>query len=102
MVYPILSVYPQELVFRAFLLHRYRPIFGDGALAVAASGIAFAFVHVVYANWLALLLSLPAGILLAVTYRRTRSLAACTLEHAAYGLIALTLGLGRFFFAGRL
>ncbi len=101
-LYPLLSAWPQELVYRAFLLHRYRPIFGDGALAVAASTIAFSFLHVVYSNWLALLLTLPAGALLAVTYRRTRSLAASTLEHTLYGVVVFTLGLGGFFFAGRL
>jgi membrane protease YdiL (CAAX protease family) len=95
--YPLVSAYPQEIVYRAFLLHRYRPIFGDGRLAVAASAIAFAFLHVVYRNWTALLLTLPAGALLAVTYRRTGSLAAATLEHAAYGILVFTFGLGRFF-----
>jgi len=101
-LYPLVSAWPQELVYRAFLLHRYRPIFGDRALAVAASAIAFSFLHVVYANWLALLVTLPAGALLAVTYRRTGSLAASTLEHTLYGVVAFTLGLGGFFFAGRL
>jgi len=100
--YPLLSAYPQEIVYRAFLMHRYRPIFGDGALAVAASAVAFSYLHVVYLNWTALLLTLPAGALLALTYRRTGSLAASTLEHAAYGILVFTLGLGRFFFAGRL
>ncbi len=102
LLYPLVSAYPQEIVYRAFLLHRYRPIFGDGALAVAASAIAFSFLHVVYLNWLALLVTLPVGALLALTYRRTGSLAASTLEHAAYGILAFTLGLGRFFFAGKL
>ena len=100
--YPLLSAYPQEIVYRAFLMHRYRPIFGDDRLAIAASAIAFSFLHVVYLNFPALLLTLPAGALLALTYRRTGSLAASTLEHAAYGILAFTLGLGRFFFAGRL
>jgi hypothetical protein len=28
--YPLLSVCPQELLFRALLLHRYAPVFGTG------------------------------------------------------------------------
>jgi membrane protease YdiL (CAAX protease family) len=100
LLYPVLSAYPQELVYRAFLMRRYRAIFGEGRLAVAASAIAFSFLHVVYGNWPALVLSLPAGALLAVTYRRTGSLAASTLEHAAYGIVAFTFGLGRFFGLG--
>jgi membrane protease YdiL (CAAX protease family) len=98
-VYAGVWVFPQELVYRAYLLHRYRPIFGDGRLAIAASAIAFSFVHVVYLNWPALVLTVPAGALLAITYRRTGSLAACSLEHAAYGIFAFSLGLGRFFSA---
>jgi membrane protease YdiL (CAAX protease family) len=101
-LYPIASAWPQELVFRAFLMHRYRPIFGERGLAVAASAIAFSFMHVVYMNWPALLLSLPAGALLALTYRRTGSLAAATLEHALYGILVFTLGLGRYFGVGGL
>jgi membrane protease YdiL (CAAX protease family) len=100
LAYPLLSAYPQEIVYRAFLLHRYRPIFGDGRMAVAASAIAFSFLHVVYMNWPALVLTVPVGALLAVTYRRTGSLAAATLEHALYGLIAFTFGLGKFLLSG--
>jgi membrane protease YdiL (CAAX protease family) len=100
LAYPVLSAYPQEIVYRAFLLHRYRPIFGEGRLAVAASAIAFSFLHVVYLNWPALVLTLPAGALLALTYRRTGSLAASTLEHTLYGLVAFTFGLGKFFLSG--
>jgi membrane protease YdiL (CAAX protease family) len=101
-LYPVASAWPQELVFRAFLMHRYRPIFGEGRLAVAASAIAFSFMHVVYMNWPALLLTLPAGALLALTYRRTGSVAASTLEHALYGILVFTLGLGRYFGVGGL
>jgi membrane protease YdiL (CAAX protease family) len=100
-LYPIVSAYPQEVVFRAFLLHRYRPIFGDGKLAIAASAITFSFAHVVFGNWVAVGLTLPAGALLAVTYRRSGSLAAATLEHAAYGVIVFTFGLARYFGVGR-
>jgi membrane protease YdiL (CAAX protease family) len=98
--YPVVSAWPQELVFRAFLLHRYRPIFGDGVTAIAASAVAFSYMHLVYMNFPALMLSLPAGALLAITYRRTGSLLAATVEHALYGILVFTLGLGRYFGIG--
>lgn len=101
-LYPLVVAWPLELVYRAFLMHRYRPIFGDGALAVAASAVAFSVLHAVHSSWLALALSLPAGVVLALTYRRTGSLAASTLEHAALAILVFTVGLGRFFLAGRL
>jgi hypothetical protein len=46
------------------------------------------------------LLSAPAGLLLALTYRRTRSVGPVWLEHVIYGLLLLTLGLGEFFYDG--
>src|SRR3974390_392111 len=37
LLYQLLSVYPQELIFRAFFFHRYRRLFGQGMATVAAS-----------------------------------------------------------------
>jgi len=57
--------------------------------------------HLVYPNPVAPLLSLPAGLVLALTYRRTRSLGPVWLEHVAHGLALFTLGLGHYFYDGR-
>ena len=62
--YPLASVYPQELLFRAFLLHRYRPVFGNGWAAAAASAAAFGFAHLLFGN-LQKLLDLSATLTLA-------------------------------------
>ncbi len=96
--YPLVSVFPQEVIFRAFFLHRYRELLGPAALA--ASAFAFAWAHVLFRNWPAVLLTLPAGLLFAATYRRHRSLACAVLEHALWGDLVFTLGLGRFFYSG--
>ncbi|PKV82360.1 CPBP family glutamic-type intramembrane protease [Nocardia fluminea] len=98
--YPLVSVYPQELLFRAFLFHRYAPIFGDGARMIAASAIAFGFAHVIVGNWISVLLSAAAGALFAARYRRTRSLLTTSVEHALYGILVFTVGLGDFFYHG--
>lgn len=34
------------------------------------------------------------------TYRRARSLLAASIEHALYGMLVFSVGLGRFFFHG--
>ena len=39
-LYPLLSVYPQELFFRAFFFHRYRRLFGQGVATVDRLGAA--------------------------------------------------------------
>ncbi|KOV79038.1 CAAX protease [Nocardia sp. NRRL S-836] len=96
--YPLFSVYPQELVFRAFLFERYGPAFGGWT--VAASAVAFGFVHIVFGSWVSVVLSAAGGWLFAVRYRRTRSLLVASVEHASYGVLVFTVGLGRFFFHG--
>jgi uncharacterized protein len=100
LLYPLLSVYPQELIFRAFLFHRYGPVFGSGNGIVAASALSFGFVHVIYGQWLSIVLTAAAGWLFARRYRHTRSLTTVWMEHAMYGLLAFTVGLGSFFFNG--
>ncbi|TCJ96732.1 CPBP family intramembrane glutamic endopeptidase [Nocardia alba] len=100
MFYPLVSVYPQELLFRAFLFHRYAPIFGDGPRMIAASALAFGFAHFIVGNWISVLLSTAAGALFAARYRRTRSLLTTSVEHALYGILVFTVGLGDFFYHG--
>jgi uncharacterized protein len=99
-LYPPLSVYPQAIIYRAFLFERYRRLFGVGWGIVLASAVAFAFVHIVFRNLLAVVLTLPAGLLFAARYWQTGSLAASSFEHALYGCAIFTIGLGRWFYHG--
>src|SRR5215470_7058934 len=99
-LYPLLSVLPQEFLFRAYFFRRYEAIFGRGSAMIAASAIAFGFVHVVFGNWLAVALSAIGGILFSTTYLQTASLPLVWLEHALFGDFLFTIGLGRFFYHG--
>ena len=99
-LYPLLSVYPQELFFRAFFFHRYRRLFGQGMATVVASALLFGFVHIVFGNWISILLSSVGGMLFARTYFHSGSLALTCIEHALYGNFIFTIGLGEFFFHG--
>ncbi len=98
--YPLLSVYPQELIFRTFFFHRYRPLFGDSLWLVAASALAFGMAHLFFANWIAVLLSTAGGVLFALNYRRTRSTLSVTIEHGIWGDFLFTVGLGWYFYGG--
>lgn len=100
LLYPVLSALPQELVYRAFFFHRYRGVFRHDALTAGASAVAFAFLHVMYDNAVAVGLTLIGGALFSRTYSRTKSLWAATLEHALYGCIVFTVGLGYYFYEG--
>lgn len=98
--YPLLSVWPQEVLFRRFARTRYSPLFGQGAGFVAASGLAFGYAHVIYLNPVAVILSAGGGLLFAASFARHGSLRLVCLEHALYGCLIFTIGLGRFFYSG--
>lgn len=99
-LYPLLSVLPQEILFRTFFMQRYRTLFGDGLLMLIVNAFAFAWAHAFFLNWIAPLLSLGGGILLAQTYRTHRSLRLVCLEHALYGQLVFTVGIGWYFYTG--
>lgn len=98
--YPLLSVVPQEIIYRAFFCHRYAPLFGNGARMALASAIAFGFAHIVFGNGVAVALTLAGGWLFARTFLQTRSLPCVALQHALFGGAIFTVGLGRYFFHG--
>jgi len=99
-LYPVLSVYPQELVYRSFLFHRYAPVFGDGLGLVAASAAAFGYVHIVFGSWVSVVLSGAGGWIFALRYLQTNSLFTASVEHSVYGMLVFTVGLGRYFYHG--
>ena len=99
-LYPLVSVYPQELIYRAFFFHRYQPLFGNGLLMIAASALAFGFVHIIFGNWLAVMLCIIGGILFSFTYQQSGSLLFTCLDHAIFGNFIFTIGLGQFFYHG--
>jgi len=102
LAYPIVSVLPQELIYRAFFFVRYRPLFGQGGGVLLASAAVFGFGHVVFHNWPAVILTWIGGWLFANTYQRTASLLLVSAEHALYGCAIFTIGYGNFFFDGTL
>ena len=100
LLYPLLSVYPQELLYRAFFFHRYEALFGSRWSMVLASALAFGFVHIIFGNWLAVGLSIIGGLLFSITYQQSGSLLFTCLEHAIFGNFIFTIGLGQFFYHG--
>lgn len=100
LLYPLVSVYPQELLYRAYFFHRYQPLFGSGWAMLFASALAFGFVHIILGNWLAVGLSMIGGLLFSLTYWHSGSLLLACLDHALFGNFIFTIGLGRFFYHG--
>lgn len=101
LLYPILSAFPQEVLYRTFLFRRYRELFGGNALAlIAASGVAFMWGHIFLMSWFTLFVTFIGGLVFAWRYYHTRSLFLVAVEHALYGNLFFTLGLGQFLFSG--
>ncbi len=98
--YPLLSVWPQEMLYRRFVQLRYAPLFGPCWGFVAASGLAFGYAHLIFVNPIAIVLSTAGGLLFATNFLRHRSLMLVWVEHSLYGCLIFTIGLGRFFFTG--
>lgn len=99
-LYPLLSVYPQEVIFRTFLFERYRDLLPAESHRVAISAVSFGMAHLFFANWIAPLLSLAGGLLFARSYARRRSTLLVCVEHGLWGNLIFTVGLGWYFYGG--
>ncbi|MBH0060442.1 CPBP family intramembrane metalloprotease [Pseudoalteromonas sp. NZS71] len=100
LLYPILSVIPQELIFRTYFFHRYKRIMPKKAVRIIVSASVFALAHIVYANWIAVALAFLGGLLFAYTYAQSRSTVVCVIEHSLWGMWMFTLGIGSYLDSG--
>lgn len=99
-LYPVLSALPQEFIFCSFFFERYHRFFPTEKAKIVASALVFAYAHMLFINWVAPVLSLVAGLIFALTYSKTRSLALVTIEHGLYGNVLFLVGLGWYFYGG--
>lgn len=97
-LYPWVSALPQEYLYRRFYFWRYGPILGKERWMLWSSALVFGFLHVMYDNVLAIVMTVIGGFLFASAYAKGRRLIIPWLEHTAYGLAIFTSGLGRFFY----
>jgi len=98
--YPVLSVYPQGILYRAFFFERYAVLFPGKWAMIVASAAAFAFLHIICRNTLAVVLTFAGGLLFAFRYAETNSLLTSCVEHSLYGCWLFTIGLGQYFYHG--
>lgn len=87
-------------MYRAFFYERYKSLFAHPNSLIAVSALSFGLMHLIFGNWVAVVLSAAGGFMFSRTYMHTRSLALVTAEHALYGVMIFTVGLGRYFFTG--
>jgi membrane protease YdiL (CAAX protease family) len=99
-LYPLISVVPQEIIYRVYFFHRFEKLLPRRSIAIAVCALIFGLHHLVFHNWVAVVLTLAGGVKFALTYERTRSLLVVCIEHALYGGLLFTIGLGHFFASG--
>jgi membrane protease YdiL (CAAX protease family) len=99
-LYPVFAAWPQELIFRRFFFARYGDLFPSTTTALVGNALSFGLAHLMYANWIAPLLSSLGGLLFAWRYLKTGSVAAATIEHGLWGNFLFTVGIGWFFYSG--
>ncbi|HOM56785.1 MAG TPA: CPBP family glutamic-type intramembrane protease [Candidatus Latescibacteria bacterium] len=98
--YPLLSVFPQGILYRGLFFARYASLFPDERMCRMAGAAAFSLAHLVFLNPWALLLTLMGGMLFNRTYRTTGSLNFSNVEHAVCGQLVFTCGWGRYLYHG--
>ncbi len=97
-LYPLWSVIPQELIYRTYFFHRYKDLFADKKIFLVVNALLFSFAHIIFWNWVALLMTFFGGLLFALTYTDNRSLGVVCVQHTLYGLAIYTVGLTEYFY----
>ena len=94
LVYALLSVLPQEWLYRVFYTERYSSLFTNALIATLVNAAVFSLAHLFLFNYLVSALTFLGGWLFYRTYDQQRSYFLVCLEHAAYGLWLFTIGMG--------
>lgn len=95
--YPLLSVFPQGLLYRGLFYRRYGVIFAHPALRRLMAALSFSFCHCFFLNAWALVFTFVGGLFFSRTYERTGSMFVSNFEHAVYGDLLFTIGYGGLF-----
>ncbi|WP_103070593.1 CPBP family intramembrane glutamic endopeptidase [Aquimarina sediminis] len=94
LVYTFLSVWPQEIIYRAFFFERYKGLVSNKWLFIFINAILFSLAHLFLGSFLVQLLTFVGGLLFAYTYQKTKSTILVSIEHAIYGNWLFTVGMG--------
>ena len=115
--YPLVSVFPQALIYRKLYERRYAPLFASPAASWWVGALVFAWAHLPFRNPIALIFTFFGGLMFLSTYRKshpygmakdfvlpsdrkTRRLLPSLLEHALYGDFIFTVGWGAYLLHG--
>jgi membrane protease YdiL (CAAX protease family) len=97
-LYPILSAFPQEIVYRSFFFKRYGNLFKNKKVLIFVNAFLFSFAHIIYLNPIVIFFTFIGGLIMAESYSKHNSLIKVSIEHGLYGDIVFTSGLGAYFY----
>lgn len=100
LLYPPLSAWPQEVIFRSLFFERYGALFSGPTATITVNAAAFGFGHLFFQNPVTIATTAAAGAVLGWAYMKTGSLWLVWLLHSVGGMIVFTSGLGIFFYHG--
>ncbi len=92
--YTVISVWPQEIIYRTFFFTRYAEFFSNKKLLIFVNSVIFSLAHLFFRNTLVIVITFLGGLLFACTYFYTRSTTLASIEHAIYGNWLFTVGMG--------
>lgn len=93
-IYVILSVIPQEFVYRKFYFQRYKTLFKSDKQLILINTLVFCLGHLFFSNLLVLVITFVGGLLFSLSYMSHKSFKWICIEHSLYGLWLYTIGLG--------
>lgn len=96
--YPIWSAFTQELIYRAYFFHRFHTLLSNRIILILINAALFSFSHIIFNNWLAIILTFSGSLLFTNTYHKSNSLLVVFVEHSLFGNIIFTVGLGHYFY----
>ncbi|MFV0322104.1 MAG: type II CAAX prenyl endopeptidase Rce1 family protein [Alphaproteobacteria bacterium] len=100
-LYPVISVLPQEIIWRFHLLENTKNILPSRQLRIIVSAVLFGWVHIIFGTVFAVVATIYLGLQLAYAYYQgQKSFWVVWVEHSLAGQIAFTIGLGVYFYNG--
>ncbi|MEM8793012.1 MAG: CPBP family intramembrane glutamic endopeptidase [Pseudomonadota bacterium] len=100
LLYPPLSAWPQEIIFRTLFFERYGVLFANAKALIATNAVVFGFGHLFFQNPITIIMTGAAGAFMGWAYYKSGSLWLAWLLHSVGGMIVFTSGLGIFFYHG--
>jgi len=96
-VYVLVSVIPQEFIYRTFFTKRYQKLINNEFFFILLNAALFSLAHIWFRSWVVLGFTFVGGILFIKTYLKTKSVWLVIIEHSIYGVWLYTVGYGKIF-----